>query len=170
MGLDSVDDTGIELTGLGAQTDGQRDVQFIEQVEETPDTDAVAVVAPGPVGNLRVFHEQRLDGGAGLAPDEMLDRQHGPDGHSCASGPAQWGTIDDRGVRGWLHSLVPTPKLDTGQRSVKRRLRPSPGPPAVALLGRPGLPYSAEGQRGAALEREHESACVCGGRLLARAE
>jgi len=39
--------------------------------------------------DFRVRREQRLECGAGLTPDEVLDRQHRPDRHASASWPAE---------------------------------------------------------------------------------
>src|SRR5215831_5615702 len=106
MRLDRVDDAWIALARLGAQAHRERKVQLVEEIEEPPHADAVAVIPPRPVGHLRVVHEERLDGRAGLAPHEVLDGQHGPHGHARAVGPAERRTIDDGGIGRWNHATA----------------------------------------------------------------
>src|SRR5262249_18880190 len=100
---DGVDDARILLAHLGVQADGQWNLHLVEQIEKSPDADTIPVVAPGPVGHLGVLREQRLNRGAGLAPDEVLDGQHGPDGDVGTVGPREWFAIDDGGIRRRLH-------------------------------------------------------------------
>ncbi len=73
-------------------------IQGVEQVDEPPGADAVAIVAPGVVQHIRLRTARREFGSEPLAECEVLEIDGDIDGESGAVGPAIFRTAADRQI------------------------------------------------------------------------
>ena len=85
--FDLVDDLRIVVADRAVEQDGGRQLELVENLEQAPVADAVAVVAPGIVarGLLAAAHRVHADAGA---EREMLDVERDVEGEPLAARPA----------------------------------------------------------------------------------
>ena len=83
---------------LGIGEDGRRQVELVEQRQQTPRADAVAVVPPGVVQDVRLRARGRQLRAQALAEREMLEVDAEIDRQPFAVGPGEVGPSGDRHV------------------------------------------------------------------------
>jgi hypothetical protein len=88
------------LVALAVQENGRRDPVLLEEVEEAPRADPVAVFAPRPVVGVRMREPGRVrEPEPADAVREVLDAERDVDGEPLAVRPREVGTLRDRRVR-----------------------------------------------------------------------
>ena len=96
--LDLLDDLRIVMADAAVEQDRRRQLQLVEDLEQPPVADAVAVVAPGEIARgLRAGAVARVHADAG-AEGEVLDVERNVEGQPLALRPAVIGPRRDRRI------------------------------------------------------------------------
>src|SRR5215470_15688203 len=96
-GFDLFDDLGVVIADAAVEKNRSGQLELVQDLEQAPIADSVAVVAPGEIARGLLAAAHRIHPEAG-AEGEMLDIERDVEGEPLASGPVVVFALDDRRI------------------------------------------------------------------------